>query len=140
MADKKTTEEFKEAFLLMLGQVPNITAICRLMNVGTEAVRTARKKDPGFDEGVLAAIDEGYDMLEEEARRRAVDGIVEPVFYRGEQVLDAKGNPTGIRKYSDQLLIALLKGYRPKKFNPGAKLQLGSDDKKVTMVFNIGED
>ena len=140
MADKKTTEEFKEVFLLMLGQVPNITAICRLMNVGTGAVRTARKKDPEFDEAVLAAIDEGYDMLEEEARRRAVDGVVEPVFYRGEQVVDAAGKPSGIRRYSDQLLMALLKGYRPKKFNPGAKLQIGNDDKKVTMVFNIGED
>lgn len=140
MAEKKTTEEFKEAFLLMLGQVPNITAVCRLMNVGTEAVRTARKRDPKFNEGVLGAIDEGYDMLEEEARRRAVDGVVEPIFYKGEQVVDATGKPTGIRKYSDQLLIALLKGYRPKKFNPGAKLQLDADDKKVTMVFNIGGD
>lgn len=138
MAEKKTTEEFKETFVMMLGQVPNITAVCRLMDISASNIHVARKKDPKFDEAVLAAIDEGYDMLEEEARRRAVDGIVEPVFYRGEQVVDVSGNPTGIRKYSDQLLIALLKGYRPKRFNPGAKVQIGTDDKKVTMVFNIG--
>ena len=140
MPKKKTTPEFKEAFVGMLGQVPNITAVCRLMNITTANVRTARKRDPEFDKKVLSAIDEGYDTLEEEARRRAVDGVVEPVFYKGSLIVDEKSKPVGIRKYSDQLLIFLLKGYRPKKFNPGAKLQLGTGDKKFTMVFNIGED
>ena len=140
MAEKKTTEEFKEAFVGMLGQVPNITAVCRLMNITTDNVLKARKKDPDFDKKVLNAIDEGYDTLEEEARRRAVDGVVEPVFYKGELIVSKGGVPAGIRKYSDQLLIFLLKGYRPKKFNPGAKLQLDTGGKKVSMVFNIGED
>lgn len=138
MAEKKTTEEFKETFVLMLGQVPNITAVCRLMGINNSNIAVARKKDESFDKKVLAAIDEGYDMLEEEARRRAVDGVVEPVFYKGEQVVDVRGKPTGIRKYSDQLLIALLKGYRPKKFNPGIKLGMGTGSEKVTMTFNIG--
>ena len=140
MAEKKTTEEFKEAFVGMLGQVPNITAVCRLMNITTDNVLKARKKDPGFDKKVLNAINEGYDTLEEEARRRAVEGVFKPLYYQGFQVRDTDGNLSGVREYSDTLLMFLLKGYRPKKFNPGAKLQLGTGDKKVTMVFNIGED
>ncbi len=132
MAEKKTTEEFKEAFVGMLGQVPNITAVCRLMDITTDNVLKARKKDPEFNKKVLNAIDEGYDMLEEEARRRAVDGVVEPVWYKGEQV-------GGIRKYSDGLLTTLLKAYRPKRFNPGAKVMVG-EGQKVTMTFNLGGD
>ena len=131
MAEKKTTKEFKETFLDMLGQIPNITAVCKLLGIGSSAIRNARKKDPEFDRGVLMAIEEGYDMLEEEARRRAVDGVLEPVFYRGVEV-------GKIRKYSDQLLTTLLKGYRPKRFNPGAKINVDSGGEKVTMVFNMG--
>ena len=48
------------------------------------------------------AKEEAADLLEEEARRRAVDGIQQPVYYKGEQI--------GTRLvYSDTLLIFLLK-------------------------------
>ncbi len=43
---------------------------------------------------------------EEEAVRRAVDGINEPVFYKGRQVGD-------IRRFSDTLLIFLMKAGDP---------------------------
>ena len=59
-------------------------------------------------------------MLEEEARRRAYVGFDEPVFGSG-------GHGIGtvqvgvIRKYSDTLLIFLLKGIRPGKFRENHK-------------------
>ena len=133
MADKKTTEEFKEAFVTLLGSLPNITACCRLLNIAVQNVRIARINDPKFDEDVKAAIEEGVDMLEEEARRRAVDGVLKPVFFQGEPC----GN---VREYSDQLLIALLKANRPKKYNPGVNVKFGGDGDKVKMSFNLGGD
>jgi len=57
MAEKKTTEEFKETFVLMLGQVPNITAVSRLMGISTGNISVARKKDADFDKAVLEAIE-----------------------------------------------------------------------------------
>ena len=48
-------------------------------------------------------------MLEAEAWRRAHDGIEEPILYKGQVV-------THVRKYSDLLLMFLLKGLRPEKF------------------------
>ena len=48
-------------------------------------------------------------MLEAEARRRAAIGVDEPVFYKGKVV----GH---IRKYSDNLLMFLLKAHWPEKF------------------------
>ena len=54
-----------------------------------------------FDE----AHEDALDQLEEEARRRAVDGVIEPVVSAGKVV-------TTVRKYSDNLLICLLKARR----------------------------
>jgi len=55
------------------------------------------------------ANEEVTDALEQEARRRALEGVEEPVFYRGERVGSA-------RKYSDQLLMFLLMAKRPEQF------------------------
>lgn len=49
------------------------------------------------------------ESLEKEAYRRAVTGVKEPVFHQGEVC----GH---VRKYSDSLLIFLLKGNNPKKY------------------------
>jgi predicted DNA-binding protein YlxM (UPF0122 family) len=49
------------------------------------------------------------EMLEQEAIRRAYEGIDEPVYYKG----DVCG---AVRKYSDTLLIFLLKANDPEKY------------------------
>lgn len=133
MAELKTTPEFKEAFVQMLAELPNLTVVCKLLGISPGNIAIARKKDKDFDNAVREAVDRGYDMIEEEARRRAVDGVLEPVFYRGEEV-------GKIRKYSDQLLITLLKGYKPKRFNPGVKVTAGNEGEKITMSFHLGGD
>ena len=126
------TKEEKEAVLNMLETLPNITAVSKLLGFGRNRIKENRLRDPEFDEAVQEALQSGYDMLEEEARRRAVDGVTEPVFFRGEQVGE-------IRKYSDTLLKFLLRGYRSKKFNPGAKLQVG-DGERITLRMEISGD
>jgi hypothetical protein len=50
----------------------------------------------------------GTDLLEDEALRRAEDGVAEPRFYEGRLC----GH---VQKYSDTLLIFLLKARRPQK-------------------------
>lgn len=54
------------------------------------------------------------DTLESEAVRRAVEGVAEPVFYRGEECGE-------IRRYSDKLLMFLLKGVAPEKYREQRK-------------------
>jgi hypothetical protein len=49
------------------------------------------------------------DRLEAEADRRAVDGVLEPVFYKGVEV-------GTVRKYSDRLLITRLRAEMPEKY------------------------
>ena len=62
------------------------------------------------------ALEEGSDLLDAEARRRAVTGIDEPVFYKGEVV-------GSITKYSDSLLMFLLRAHRPQMFRDGGKVE-----------------
>jgi hypothetical protein len=56
-----------------------------------------------------AAEAEFGDVLEACAIARAKDGVLEPVFYQGEPV-------GAIRKYSDGLMLALLKRYKPDRY------------------------
>ena len=67
------------------------------------------------------ALGEGIDILEAEARRRAFTGVEKPVYYKGKVV----GSTT---KYSDRLLMFLLKAHDP-KFRDGGKVkQPGATD------------
>jgi hypothetical protein len=66
------------------------------------------------------AEEDACDLLELEARRRAYDGVDEPVF--GSL---GKGMPSGevgqIRRYSNTLMIFLLRAHRPAKFGEKAR-------------------
>lgn len=73
-------------------------------------------KRRSFDKKFRAAWNEAADLgtrlLEQEAARRAYHGVAEPVFYKGEQC-------GTIQKYSDTLLIFLLKARNPGKYREG---------------------
>ena len=70
------------------------------------------------------------DALEQEARRRALEGVEEPVFCRGERV-------GVIRRYSDALLILLLKAKRPEQFRDVVDLSGRTDDELATIDPDI---
>ncbi len=134
MADLKMTPEMKYAIVELLGEIPNITVVAKTMGMSPTTIRNHMKSDEDFDNQVRDAMECGYDLMEEEARRRAVDGVEKPVYYKGKKV------EGGVREYSDQLLMFILKAYRPKRFNPGQKLGFDLDDQeKITVTFNIGE-
>lgn len=66
-------------------------------------------RDPDYAEAFKAAQEAALDILEREARRRAVEGTLKPVYQGGELV-------GKVREYSDTLLIFLLKGAAPQKY------------------------
>jgi hypothetical protein len=65
-----------------------------------------RHDDPDFAAAWFDAVEAGTDLLEDEARDRAVNGYAEPVFFQGELVGER-------RVVSDQLMALMLKGRRP---------------------------
>jgi hypothetical protein len=67
------------------------------------------RKDREYRAQFEAATDQAAQALEDEAVRRAYEGVERPVYQMGKQV-------GVIREYSDTLLIFLLKGLRPAKY------------------------
>lgn len=104
-----------KAFLATLAEVGIVRAACEAASIDPTVVYARRQEDPEFAAAWQTALDAAADRLEAEALRRAHDGWEEPVFGSG-------GTGVGtvevgrIRKYSDTLLIFLLKGARPEKF------------------------
>ncbi len=86
------------------------------------------QRDPAFKAQLAEAKDAGADVLEEEIRRRAVEGVEEPVYYQGEIV----GH---VRKYSDILLIFAAKAARPEKFRDNVHHEItGAVDHRVSLL------
>lgn len=109
MAAKKNTDKVKQAaFLAAYAEVGNVTRAAELAKV-PRSMHYEWMKDPEYAEAFQAAEQQACDRLEQEARRRALEGVEEPVFHRGEQC-------GVVRKYSDTLLIFLLKGAMPEKY------------------------
>jgi hypothetical protein len=71
------------------------------------------KEDPHYAELFDGARLEVGDALQDEAVRRAYEGVLEPVYY--------KGKPCGVRRvYSDGLLMFLLRGWLPEVYGERA--------------------
>lgn len=108
------TPEKREVFLEALRQGYSIAHACRQAAIGRTAAYEWRNDDPAFAAEWDAAESEGSDVLEDEARRRAVEGVVTEKRIASK---DGESVETAVRiEYSDTLLIFLLKGRRPEKY------------------------
>lgn len=96
-------------FLKSLMAGSSVSAACVAAGFGKMWCYAHRKKDAAFAAAWDEAVEIGVEALEDEATRRGVHGVDEPVFHAGKVV----GH---VRKYSDTLLIFLLKGKRPEKY------------------------
>lgn len=74
-----------------------------------------RDNDPNFAADWDRAKELGLEALEDEATRRAFDGVDKAVVYQGEIT-------TTVKEYSDTLLIFLLKGGKPQKYRDRTEL------------------
>ncbi len=83
---------------------------CKAAGVGRSSHYRWLEKDPEYRAAFDLAKEDATDALEAEAHRRAVEGVEEQVgWYRGV----AGGT---VRRYSDVLLIFLLKSLRPERY------------------------
>lgn len=85
-----------------------VSQACEAAGVGRSTVYDRRKVDEEFAAAWDAIAESTTELLEQEAFRRAHDGWIE------RPILDEDGNEIGqVRKFSDTLLIFLLKARRP---------------------------
>jgi hypothetical protein len=112
----KLTPARRKRFLEVLAETGNVTVAVRLSGTSRTRAYELRKADDEFAAAWGEAEEIAADRLEAEAWRRAVEGIAEPLVSAGKIVRDDDGQPIAIRRYSDNLLLALLKAHRPDKF------------------------
>jgi hypothetical protein len=117
MKKNRLTPERQQRFLSFLGETGNVSRSLKLAGTSRPRVYTLRQNDPAFRQAWDQAEEIAADRLEEEAWRRAVEGFDEPVVSGGKLVRDEAGNAVMVRRYSDTLLLALLRARRPGKFN-----------------------
>lgn len=93
-------------FLGVLAESGNVSEACRAVEIARSTAYEARERHAEFAAAWDDALQVAADLLIAEARRRAAKGVEEPVYYQGVRV----GFTT---RYSDQLLMFLIKQARP---------------------------
>lgn len=119
--DTQLTPQKKKAFLHWLARTGNVSKAAEKAKVNRTYMYQVRDEDEAFSAAWKEAMEVAIERLEMEARRRAEQGVLEPVFYQGEKV-------GAVRKYSDTLLIFLLKAHRPEKYRDHASVELTGKD------------
>lgn len=102
-------------FLDYLIECGNVHDAARQADLTTKQIRKFRRANPAAEKAFQEALDMGTDAIEAELHRRAVAGIMEPIFYKGRRV-------NTVRKKSDVLLMFLLKSRRPHIYRDNAPL------------------
>lgn len=128
MADShRVLHRKKKAFLKAFAECGQISGAA--VAVGMDRCRHYQwlKEDPAYVELFNEAEREAAVMLEDEATRRARDGVKSLVLYQGEPVMvkasDGSLVPLYEFKYSDTLLIFRLKGLMPERYRDRAALE-----------------
>lgn len=121
----KNAPVWKRAFLAALAESGIVTRAAEVAGITTKTVYSLREVDAAFAEEWRLARESAADRMEAEALRRAVEGVDEPVFGSG-GFKEGTKKVGSIRRYSDTLLIFLLKGIRPEKYRERREL-VGTD-------------
>lgn len=97
------------AFLKNLEQHGIVSEACAAAGITRQAAYKRRRKFKKFRKRWKWAMQNANDLLEREARRRAVHGVDKPLTYKG-KVYDT------VKEFSDVLLIFLMKGRDPDRW------------------------
>jgi len=103
------TARRKSLVLDLLSQGDTLAQVRTALGINRVTVYRWRQYDQAFATAYSDAMEAGTDLIEQEARRRAVEGYDRPVFQGG-------GLAGLERVYSDMLLALLLRGRRPEVF------------------------
>lgn len=107
------TPERQRVFLEAFAATGSVTEAARQAGASRQAFYTLRHREPTgpFATAWESASDRATHRLADVAYERAIEGVEEPVFQRGEQVGTR-------RRYNDRLLMALLRVRNPAHYAP----------------------
>jgi hypothetical protein len=149
----KLTPEKLVAFCAALSETCQVGKACKAVGISRVTAYEWRNQMPDFAAAWDRAMKVGVTALEDEAHRRAFEGIDDPLTHQGqftylwkdkldedgnvvineatglperEPLLDEHGNQqiAAVRKYSDVLAMFLLKSHAPEKYRENSKVEL----------------
>jgi hypothetical protein len=121
------TSEKGQEFLDHLREGVPVRVACRLVNISHGSIYNHKNADPEFSAEWDEAYKLGTETLEQEARRRAVEGWDEPKFHDGVVV-------GYVRKFDSTLLMFLLKSRDRDRFSDKSDVNM-----KLDATVNIAE-
>ena len=128
MCNTTVTPEKKAKFLALLSEYGNVTRAAEESGCERTVLYRHKRNDEDFASEWEDAAKIGAARLEDEARLRAVEGWQEPVWHKGVQC-------GTVRKFSDTLLICLLKAHHPEKYRENIKQTVEGGDTPVSISF-----
>lgn len=145
MAVAKIIQHQRDAFLEHFRQHGNISAACKHIGISRRTHYLWMKEYEDYAQKFNEACEAAVDAMEQEAVRRAVDGVPRYKFFQGAPIMhptekDAEGNavPYVEHEYSDDLLKFCLMGGRPEKYRPkDTPIQI--DARQIRLVLVNGE-
>jgi len=121
----------QKAFLEEYKQCATVTHAAKIALIARQRHYKWLDSDPAYAKAFEEAKIAATDALVAEARRRATQGVKEAVYYKGEVV-------GTIRKYSDSLLIFLMKGAMPEVYRE--RYEISGGDKPIRVESDPGRE
>jgi hypothetical protein len=116
MPGSRVSKDRQQRFLAALAATGKEGAAAGEVGLDLAPFRELRRDDRQFAAQWDQALRSFPDRLEQEAHRRAIAGIPEPLVSDGKVVRDDDGHPILVQRPSERLLLALLQAHHPEKF------------------------
>lgn len=146
---RKSPQIKKAAFLAAYAECGTITRAAEIADCDRNAHNYWLEHDRAYPERFAQAERQASDRLEQEARRRAVDGLQKVKFHQGRPIMvqdpnfpndQSKQIPYVEHEYSDMLLVVLLNANRPDKFRRNVDVTSGGKPIPVKVLQNVSMD
>ena len=124
----RVTKKKMRLFLRKLAKTGALHKAAKSSGLSVRRMRRLRAKDEKFSHKIDDALEAYVGVLEDEADRRGIKGVAEPVFYEGE-VCGHK------QKYSDGLLQFRLKALAPEKYRERTDVKTEGGDTHITVYL-----
>jgi hypothetical protein len=115
--DKRSKEKKQREFIEAFSQYASITKACKKSKVPRRTIYDWFAAEPMFKAEFDRATEQAIGALEDEAIRRAVEGVNKPVYQGGKKV-------GTVKEYSDSLLHLMLKARAPERFKDRSQQEL----------------
>jgi hypothetical protein len=118
------------AFLTSYAETASVTKACEAAKIHRSLHYRWLESFPKYQKRFIEAERHAGDTLESEAVRRATEGVVEAVYYQG--------RPVGaVKRYSDGLMMTLLRGFKPAKYSTSKTEVSGPDGGPMEIVLRL---